>query len=72
MMAADGTPHDSVDPAPQSFGSFEGVQARVNHDKNFLDDIVNGVCSNAKPPNGGPNEIEVLPVNGFEWRHFGR
>ena len=44
----------------------------MDHDEDFLDDVVNGVQTDAEPPNGGPYEIEVLPVDGFEWRHFGR
>lgn len=70
-MAAHRPPHDSVDPASQGFGPFEGVKAGVDHDEHFLDDIVRRGRADAETPNRRPNEIKVLPVDGFERRHFG-
>jgi hypothetical protein len=72
MVTAHGAPHHAVDPASQSVGPFEGVEAGVDHDEDFLDDIVNGVWGDTETPDGGPYEIEVLPVEGLEWRHSGR
>jgi hypothetical protein len=30
------------------------------------------VWGDTETPDGGPYEIEVLPVEGLEWRHSGR
>ena len=72
MIAAHRPAHDAVDPASQSFGSFESVDAGVDHDEDFLDDVIDGFWMDAETPNGRPYEIEILPVQSFEWRHFGR
>ena len=47
MVSANGAPNDSVDPASQRFGLFESVDARVDHDEYFLDDVVYGRISDA-------------------------
>ena len=44
----------------------------MDHDEDFLDDVIDGIWMDPEAPNGRPYEIEVLPVQSFEWRHFGR
>src|SRR4029079_12411476 len=72
MVAAHRAPRDSVDPASQRFGVLDGVETSVDHDEHLLDDIVHGGLVDAKTANRRPNEVEVLPVNGYKRRDFAR
>ena len=70
MMVAHRPAYDAVDPAAQGIGLLEGVQPGVDHDEDFLDDVVRSCRADAETPNRGPDEIEVVPVDGFERRQL--
>ena len=71
MMRAHDAPHDTIDPAAQSCRPFESVKSGVDHDENFLHDVVRGGSAHSEAPNARPNEVEVVAINSGEILHEG-
>jgi hypothetical protein len=49
---------------------IDSGEPSVNHDEDLLDDIIHRGRTDAETANQTPNQVEVLPVYGFERRHF--